>query len=124
MFKARLVAPIAELIAKSGIGEGTAPIVHKERQVAARRAVNDPLQCGQDRQREPLGLPIASLVLGEGQLPALGVLLSESDDVRTPLSCEQQERQREPRLAPYRVTLFELLNFFRCPCVETLDRIS
>ena len=43
MAKLRLVAPITELVSESGVGEGTAPIVHKESQVATSRAIYDPL---------------------------------------------------------------------------------
>jgi hypothetical protein len=53
------------------------PIVHKESKIAASRAIQDPLQRWQDRQRETLGLPIAALVLRERELAALGVLLSD-----------------------------------------------
>jgi hypothetical protein len=63
MLKVRLIAPIPELVSETGIREGTAPIVHKESKVAAGRAIYDPLQYWQDWQREPLGLPVAALVL-------------------------------------------------------------
>ena len=86
MLKLRLVAPVAELVAEPGVRERTAPIVHKESQVAASRAIYDPLQRWQNREREPLGLPVAALVLSERQLAALGVLLSETDDIGAPLA--------------------------------------
>jgi len=82
-------ATITEPVAKSRVCKRTAPIVHKESQIAASRGIHDPAQCWQDRQREPLGLAVAPLVLGKRELSAPGVLLSEPDDVRATLSGEQ-----------------------------------
>ena len=119
MLKLRLIAPIAELVSETGIREGTAPIIHKESKVAAGRAVYDPLQRWQDWQREPLGLSVASLMLRERELAALGVLLSETDDIGAALPGEQQEGQRKTGLAPDRVTPLELLYLLRSPRVES-----
>jgi hypothetical protein len=58
-------------------------------------------------------------VLRECQLAAPSVLLAEPDDIRPPLACVDQQREREPRLGSYRMPFLELLNFLNGPSVET-----
>ena len=119
MTKASLIAPIPKLVSETGITKRTVPIVHKERQVTASRTIYDPLQRGQDGQRQPLGFAIASFVLRERELPSFDVLFPKPDDVGAPLTREQQECKREPRLASDRVAFLELLYFLRIPSMES-----
>src|SRR6516165_7455205 len=112
-------ATIPEPVAKTCVGERTTPIVHKEREVAARCSIYDPLQRWQDRQGKRLGLAVASLELGKREFSALCVLLSEPDDVGATLSGEQEECQRKPRLRADRMTCLELLNVFERPRRES-----
>ena len=51
--KARVVAPLAEEVAESGIREGPTVAVHKEGQIARRAGVNDPLKFRNNRDRQP-----------------------------------------------------------------------
>src|SRR5262245_49304407 len=95
------------------------PIVHEKCKVTASRIVYDSLQYRQDRQRQPLGLPVTPLVLRESELAPLPVLLAEPDDIGAALSGEQHESQCEPRFASDRVTRFKLLYFFRRPGMES-----
>jgi hypothetical protein len=114
-----LIAPVAEPISETGIRERSVQIIHKERQVTARRAVYDPLQNWKDRQRKLFRFAVSALALCERQLAVADVLPPESDHVRSPLPREQKKRQRKPRLCPNRVTLLELANFLRSPTVES-----
>jgi hypothetical protein len=99
-WNARFNATITEPITEASVRKRATPIVHEKCEVAASRVVYNPLQCRQDRQRQPLRLPVTSLVLSEGELAALRVLLPEPDNIGAALPGEQHEGQCEPRFVP------------------------
>src|SRR5262249_60738774 len=84
-------ATITEPVAKTRVGERTTPIVHKEREVAARCGIYDPLQRWQDRQGKRLGLAVASLELGKSEFFALCVVLFGPGNIGGHLCGVQEE---------------------------------
>src|SRR5262249_39789440 len=75
-FNATIPKPVTE----ASVRERATPVVHQKCEIAASRSVYNPLQCWQDRQGKPLGLPVGSFVLSEGKFTALRVLLPERDE--------------------------------------------
>jgi hypothetical protein len=115
VLKASLIAPLAKLVAKTGIGERSSQIVHKERHVATWRCINDLLQGRQDRQ----GQPLARLALCDYQLATAYMLTAKTDRVSAPLSGKEQQGKCQSRFAAHRMLRFELADFFNCPGVKT-----
>ena len=77
-----MIAPVTELVSETGIGERSVQIIHKERQVTARRGVYDPLQDRKDRQRKLLWFAVSTFALCEHQLAVADVLFPEPDHIR------------------------------------------
>ena len=67
-WKTRLIAPVAEPVSETGIRERSVQIIHKERQVTARRAVYDPLQNWKGRQLKLFRFAVSALALCEREL--------------------------------------------------------
>src|SRR5258707_12862478 len=119
VMKPRLIAPISELVAKARIAECVTELGDQECQIAARRLIYHRLKCWQNRQHQPLGLAITSLVLGERELAALHVLFPEPNDVRAPLPGEQQQCKRKPGLRSDWLALFDLADFITGPRMKS-----
>src|SRR6516164_2999806 len=66
---------------------------------------------------EALLIPVPALVLRERDLAVADVLATKARNIGAPLPGEQQERERKSGFRSYWMTLFELANLFRSPCV-------
>src|SRR5947207_9055333 len=114
------VAPVAELFAKGVAAVWLAGRRRQERQVFARRGVEDRTQVRMHGDRELS----AGFLLFHRELAVLDVLAAHADDIAAPLRGVEQQRQPKARLRADGMMRLELRNLVLGPCVKSvaLDR--
>jgi len=90
-----LVAPFAELVAKSSRAERAPNLGHKKRQISRWTCVDDALEFRHDWKVELNGVAVPILVLGEPKTAVANVLAPKTNDVGTTLTSIAQESQCE-----------------------------
>ena len=119
-FQALLVAPTAEPIAETSLGERLAEGCLKERHVAGGRGIDYFAQLGQDREPQLCRAPVPVFVLHEFQAFAavmeFNMLLPKPDRVALSLPGAQSQCQCQAGRRLDRMGGLELLDILQGPC--------